>query len=228
MSEDEPLEPVDPESVTEPVPTASVATAADAPAGPPPWSAPPAPSQGPPPSSGGSTVAVPKWLLLVVGAIVIAGLGFAAGWVAAPDDGGTTTRVFAPGQLGPRANGNGNGGGSGNQPLVPSSPRRGARSGFLGVATIRSTDPAGARVEQVIPDSPAASAGLQADDVITKVDSFSVSSPQQLANRISAHASGDKVTITYVRNGTTATKDVTLVRRTTVEPSTPSTTQPQF
>ena len=39
---------------------------------------------------------------------------------------------------------------------------------------------------------------------------------------------GDKVTITYVRGGTTHTASVTLARRTTFEPPTSSTSRPQF
>ena len=81
-------------------------------------------------------------------------------------------------------------------------------------------------VEQVVADSPASKAGLQTDDVITKVDGDAVTSPEELLTAITAHDAGDQVTLTIVRDGNSETKDVTLARRSSATPSTPSTTQP--
>ncbi len=238
MSEDAPLEPVAPEPVTMPtepvatesVPTEPVATTTPPPPGPPPWSSPAAASDGRPPR--GSSVAVPKWLLLVVGALVIAGLGFVVGWVAAPGGGHDERRAAGPNSgflPSPFANGgNGpNGGGSGNRQTNPApAPRR--SGAFLGVATTRSANPAGVRVARVVPGAPAAAAGLKVDDVITKVDGDSVTRPEQLAASIGAHQSGDRVTITYVRGGTTDTAQVTLARRSSIQIPTPTTVPPRL
>jgi membrane-associated protease RseP (regulator of RpoE activity) len=224
MTEDAPLEPVAPEpatepigaAVTEPVPTAT-------PPGPPPWGTPPAAGEGG--SNRGSTVAVPKWLLLVVAAIVCAGLGFAVGYAVAPDGDSHEARgprpdsgFVAPGPFD-------NNGGGGSSPTVPLPRQQGGA--FLGVSTSRSTDPAGARVVQVVPGSPAADAGLQADDVITKVDGDTVANPNQLARRVQAHEDGDEVTVTYLRSGKTDTARVTLATRNVFRLPTPSTTAPR-
>jgi len=226
--EDAPLEPVAPEpvaepadaAVTEPVPTAT-------PSGPPPWGAPPAAATDatPPSGSGSSTIAVPKWLLLVVGALVIAGLGFAIGYAVAPDDDddsadGPGSSFVIPGPFD-------NDGRSPNSPTIPSPDSSEQGGAFLGVSTSRSTDPAGARVVRVVQGTPAADAGLEIDDVITKVDDEDISNPTQLAREIQAHEDGDEVTITYVRDGSSATTDVELATRNAFEIPTPSTTRPR-
>jgi membrane-associated protease RseP (regulator of RpoE activity) len=243
MTEDAPLEPVAPEpepqpepqaDPTQPVPAATTATTAGQPGWPSPADA--------PPSKRSSTVAVPIWLVLVVGALLFGLIGFGIGWIAAPgDDHGTT--IVRPGgfpnapnggfQIPRNGNGNANGNGSSNgggssngnndQPTIPTPATRGA---FLGVATEASTDPTGAKVLRVVDSSPAADAGLKADDVITKVDNDDVANPEQLATAISSHQRGDKVTVTYVRDGKTDTTSVTLVSRASIIPNTPSTSRP--
>lgn len=225
MSEDAPLEPVAPEPVTvptEPVPTEPVSTTTGT--GPPPWPSPTVTAEAPQPPRR-SSVSIPTWLLFVVGAVVIAALGFAVGWIAAP--GSEQRETLAPSRgsaLGPF----GNGGGSGNQPSIPLPAPQGVRRAFLGVATNPSSDPAGVRIVRVVPGSPAAKAGLKVDDVITKVDDNAVARPEQLATRIGAHQRGDQVTITYVRGGATETARVTLARRSSLNLPTPSTTQPRL
>jgi membrane-associated protease RseP (regulator of RpoE activity) len=223
MTEDAPLEPVTPEPPTVPTEAATTEPVPAATSGPPPWGAPPAADAPKPPSS--STVAVPKWLLLVVAAIVFAGLGFGVGYAVADHDGndggGRESSGFVPSPFD-------NGGGSGGQPTIPSPPSQPQQGGaFLGVSTSRSTDPAGARVVQIVPGSPAADAGLKADDVITKVDDSAVANPTQLAQRIRAHKDGDEVTVTYVRSGSTHTARVTLATRNVFQIPTPSTTRPR-
>jgi putative serine protease PepD len=225
---------VPPEAATTPTTPAPDAGTADAPTqpvagttppGPPPWGQPPGGSdtpQGPRPS----TVAVPKWVLAVVAAVLIALIGFGVGYAVAPGgdgDSSASTRVV-PGPFG----GNGNGSGNGGQlPTIPVPDQGQLQGGFLGVVSTRSTDPAGARLTQIVPDSPAADAGLQSDDVITKVDGDAVTTPAQLAQRIRAKDAGDTVTVIYVRDGDTKTTDVKLVsRRNGLRFSTPSTTNP--
>jgi membrane-associated protease RseP (regulator of RpoE activity) len=230
MTEDAPLEPVAPEPEPQPPqadPTQPVPEATSA--GTPPWPSPAAAPGAPVPPRRG-TVAVPIWLLFVVGALLFGLIGFGIGWAAAPGDGDTTT-IVRPGRGFPEGpngsfqmpgNGSNNGNGNGGQPTVPSPTLRGA---FLGVATEASTDPSGAKILTVVPSSPASNAGLEPNDVITKVDDDNVANPQQLANRITAHQRGDKVTITYVRNEKTDTATVTLTSRASIIP-TPSTTRP--
>jgi membrane-associated protease RseP (regulator of RpoE activity) len=217
------------------VPTQPVA--GTTPPGPPPWGQPPSGSDTPG-ARRSNTVAVPKWVLGVVGALVVALIGFGVGYAVAPGGGNdsTATRVVpgpfgGNGSLNPNLNPNGNGGngnGNGNGGQLPTIPGRGNLSGgFLGVVSTTSTDPGGARVTQVVSDSPAGDAGLKADDVITKVDGDAVTSPAELARRIQAKDAGDTVKITYVRDGDTKTADVKLIsRRDGLQQSTPSTTTP--
>jgi putative serine protease PepD len=65
-------------------------------------------------------------------------------------------------------------------------------------------------VNAVKAGTPAANAGLKAGDVITAIDGTSISGPDDLTARISAHQPGDKVTLTITRNGSSQKLDVTL------------------
>jgi len=123
MSEDGPLEPVTPGSEpptqpqaaaepTQPVPTADPAAPGSSPA--PAW---PTPPPGAVPARS-STVAVPKWLILVLGGLAVGLLGFAIGWIGAPGDDSRTVVVrpggFAPGNGDGFLPNPGNGGRGGN------------------------------------------------------------------------------------------------------------------
>jgi S1-C subfamily serine protease len=180
-------------------------------------------------------VAVPKWLLIVVaalvGAVLLAGLGFAIGYEVAPGNEHGHERN-APEGLRPGSGGvpsvPGNGNGSDLPTVPPPAPTPGtSRGAFLGVATSPSANPPGVSIVRVVAGSPAATAGLQPGDVITKLDNDAITTQSQLANRIGAHGQGDAVTITYVRNGTTQTAPVTLAARNAFQLPTPSTTVPQ-
>ena len=83
--------------------------------------------------------------------------------------------------------------------------------GHLGVA-IQSVDPdmakqfglsqgGGALVGDVVPDSPAAKAGIQRGDVILELDGQPVSGPDELSVRISQTAPGTTVNLKLFRNG---------------------------
>jgi putative serine protease PepD len=74
---------------------------------------------------------------------------------------------------------------------------------FLGVTLEDAAN--GAGVAQVVNGSPADDAGLQAGDVITKVDSTAVSSSAEAVSAIRAHKVGDTVTVTWTRDGRTMT-----------------------
>jgi serine protease Do len=68
----------------------------------------------------------------------------------------------------------------------------------------------GAIVDQVMPDSPAAKAGLKTGDVITAVNGTTVKDSRDLARTIGMMAPEKTVKLTLLRNGDTKTLDVTL------------------
>ncbi|WP_432277496.1 S1C family serine protease [Kitasatospora brasiliensis] len=70
--------------------------------------------------------------------------------------------------------------------------------------------PAGAVIVAVTPGGAAASAGLQAGDVITKIGDTPVDSLNALTTALASLTPGSKVTVTYTRDGGTKTADVTL------------------
>jgi membrane-associated protease RseP (regulator of RpoE activity) len=193
-----------------------------------------------PPAAGETTAAssdrrgvfVPRWVAFLVGGLValllVGGAGFALGRATDDDNeardhrpdieargdlpggGGPGSGIPFPipgGPNTPRAGGNGgggNGGGNGGQ-TVPS------RRVLLGVSAETATGTTkGARVAQVLSDGPAAKAGIEQDDVITKVDDTDIQTAADLVDTISGHGSGDEVTITYERNGESKTVSVTL------------------
>ena len=70
--------------------------------------------------------------------------------------------------------------------------------------------PDGVVVASVEENSPAARAGLQKGDIITKMDDNEVTSRAQLRYNIYKYSIGDKVKVTYYRNGEEKTVEVTL------------------
>jgi S1-C subfamily serine protease len=63
------------------------------------------------------------------------------------------------------------------------------------------TVPTGAAIVEVVEDSPASAAGLQAGDVITAVDGAALDAEASLADVIGGYKPGDEVTLTVVRAG---------------------------
>ena len=61
--------------------------------------------------------------------------------------------------------------------------------------------------------TPAAKAGLRKGDVIVSLGGTKVSSADELRSAISARKPGDRVSVTYTRNGTRHTVSVTLASR---------------
>lgn len=62
----------------------------------------------------------------------------------------------------------------------------------------------------VVDGSPAAAAGLKQGDIITKIGDQAIDQSHSLSTLIGSHTVGDKVTITYIRDGQTHTANVTL------------------
>lgn len=70
--------------------------------------------------------------------------------------------------------------------------------------------PAGAVIVAVTAGGPAASAGMQAGDVITKIGDAAVDSLNALTTALASLTPGDKATVAYTRDGSSQTADVTL------------------
>lgn len=91
-----------------------------------------------------------------------------------------------------------------------------AEHAFLGVrlsdatATADGVTRRGAEVVEVTSGSPAAEAGIQAGDVIVAVDQTPVGGAEALTGDVRERAAGDRVAVTFVRDGATQTVNVTL------------------
>jgi putative serine protease PepD len=80
---------------------------------------------------------------------------------------------------------------------------------YLGVAVTPSNE-GGAVVGSVTPDSPAAQAGLQRGDVVIRFGEKPVNDSNDLVSAVQAGKVGDRVEVTYTRNGVEKTATVTL------------------
>ena len=69
---------------------------------------------------------------------------------------------------------------------------------------------AGAIVDQVTPGTPAAEAGLKAGDVITKLDGQPIKDAGDLTRRVGSFKPGDKIELTYLRDGAERTASIML------------------
>lgn len=81
---------------------------------------------------------------------------------------------------------------------------------FLGISV--TDDPSGALVVDVLPEGPAASAGVQPDDIITAVDGETAAA-DSLSALIAGYAVGDEVQLDILRGEETLTLAVTLADR---------------
>jgi S1-C subfamily serine protease len=64
--------------------------------------------------------------------------------------------------------------------------------------------------ETVLKDGPAAGAGIEEGDVITKIDGVTINEKSSVLSTLSKHKAGDTVTLTVLRGDTTKTIDVKL------------------
>ncbi|WP_327344802.1 S1C family serine protease [Streptomyces europaeiscabiei] len=82
-----------------------------------------------------------------------------------------------------------------------------------GTGGAKITDSGEGGADSITAGGPAAEAGLKPGDVITKLDDHVIDSGPTLIGEIWTHLPGDKVTLTYTRDGKTRTADVTLGER---------------
>jgi S1-C subfamily serine protease len=81
---------------------------------------------------------------------------------------------------------------------------------MLGVEVETGRSNSGATIQSVIPNTPAASAGLAAGDVIVSLNGQTVSSPSDLSSLMANHHPGDQVVIGYSNASGQHTVTVTL------------------
>lgn len=75
----------------------------------------------------------------------------------------------------------------------------GSNRALLGVTTEQ--DAKGAEIQTVSKDGGAEKAGLKPKDIITKIDTKKIEGPDDLSKEIRAHKPGDKVSVTFLRDG---------------------------
>jgi putative serine protease PepD len=78
------------------------------------------------------------------------------------------------------------------------------------VSSQQNSSTTGATLNSVDANSPAAKAGLKAGDVVTKVDNQRIDNADALIAAVRSHAPGEKVSVTYLRNGQSNTVQITL------------------
>lgn len=70
--------------------------------------------------------------------------------------------------------------------------------------------PLGAYIADVTPNGPAAQAGIQKGDVITKINNVPIQNSSELVHELYKYSVGTKINITYIRNGKTDQTQATL------------------
>lgn len=84
------------------------------------------------------------------------------------------------------------------------------RKAMLGIYTKTDENNDGAAIDMVSPNSGADKAGLRKGDIITRIDDIGIKDGKHLTELISKHDAGDKVAITYDRDGKTLHTDAVL------------------
>jgi len=123
-----------------------------------------------------------RWRLTKILVVAVAGLALAAGTVAAI---AASDRRDEPSQ---------------RKAAQEETPDESAGP-WLGVLARPSDEPAGLAVRHVVPESPAADAGLERGDVITAIDGQAVTEFEALRDAVQAKAAGDTVTLSVIKDG---------------------------
>jgi len=84
---------------------------------------------------------------------------------------------------------------------------------YLGVYVQTASNRPGAQIGRVQSGSPAADAGLKAGDVITDFAGKPIATANDLTSAVGSKQPGDKVSVTYVRKGSSTTVDLTIGTR---------------
>ncbi len=85
-----------------------------------------------------------------------------------------------------------------------------ANHAMLGVTTEKVAE--GAKVNEVTPESAAEKIGLKKGDVIKKINETKIEDPDMLSKAIRSHKPGDKVQVTYLRDGKEQTASAELTK----------------
>ena len=80
----------------------------------------------------------------------------------------------------------------------------------LGIMIESSQNTNGVIIKEIIPNSPAASSELKADDVITRINEKPISTVNELMELLENQKEGNKLNIEFLRKNETMTTDVTL------------------
>lgn len=95
--------------------------------------------------------------------------------------------------------------GRGEQQINPDRP-------VLGINLAGPGEEGGVQLEGVMDNSPAQKVGLQAGDVVTKINGDEVNSPRELIRAVSEFKAGDELKISYLREGEAEEVNVKLAR----------------
>ncbi|MEY5019367.1 MAG: hypothetical protein RLZ22_455 [Verrucomicrobiota bacterium] len=68
-------------------------------------------------------------------------------------------------------------------------------------------------VKSLMPDGPAAKAGIMANDIITHIGGQAIQSPDELTRKVTSHQPGEKLRVAIIRKGQPQDLDVTLGQR---------------
>lgn len=96
-----------------------------------------------------------------------------------------------------------------------------AGSAFLGVVSEKLPDSVAPHlgidkaiiVKGLMPDGPAAQAGIAANDIITHIGDQAIQSPDELTRKVATHQPGEKIRVAIIRKGKSQDLDVTLGQR---------------
>jgi membrane-associated protease RseP (regulator of RpoE activity) len=167
-----------------------------------------------------SGILLPRWLGFAAGAVVVAVVFGVIGYAIGDSSGSGSRSRSAPGGIQIQVPGRIGPGGSMSIGPLPRNLVPGLEGGGLSVPGPVPANPllgvqvtetkGGVLITGVQSGSPAADSGLQRGDVITAVDGTSVASARDLVLIVGRHMSGDQISITYTRNGTSSTANITL------------------